>query len=464
MSERKIKYLLFCFLLSYYVLFFGGTFYASDEIIIARQSQSLVESQRLNFPPTFGRSDSPYGILNTLMGIPPYLVFKAITNFTGSSDLFPRWNIFALTNLLISPLIMVVIFNIIRHFNVPLNISLYSSLLAGITTEFLTYGKTFFTEPLFTLFLLLSVFYIYRSWQLAGSLKFPLYAGIFFAAALHSRFIAIFYVPAIIIFILGTNNETIAQRMKKLLLFLLPVSLAILLWMWLNYVMRGGILRSGYETSTFSGHLFSGVFGLLLSPGRGFFIHNPWAFVAVAVFPLFYKHQPRLALFTLVLFLITLVSYARFWTWHGGWTPGCRFLLPMAPLVFLWLIPLFIEMSAQSTYIVFWRGIGIILFGLSCIFQAGKTLVNVLDYNNELFGLVGGESPFLFIPQTSALAGIKHLILDGNLDVMLFKYWGEFPTLIVPLYLIVLCVLGYCGHKIWGVIFLRRVNLVKVFI
>lgn len=464
MSEKKIKWLLFWFLFSYYALFFGGTYYASDEIIIARQSQSLVESQRLNFPPTFGRSDSPYGILNTLLGIPPYLIFKAITNFTGSSDLFPPWNIFALSNLLISPLIMVVMFTILRYFNVPLNLSLCISMLTGLTTEFLTYAKTFFTEPLFSLFLLLSVFFIYRSWQAAEGLKFSLYAGICFAAALHSRFIAIFYVPAIIIFILGIGNESITQRAKKLLLFILPVSVAILLWMWLNYLMRGGIFRSGYETSTFSGHLFSGLFGLLFSPGRGFFMYNPWAIVAVAIFPLFFKRQPRLAVFTLVLFLITLLSYARFWTWHGGWTPGCRFLLPLAPLVFLWLTPLFIETATQFTYIVFWRGIAIILLALSVVFQVAKSLVNVLDYNNELFGLVGGESPLLFIPQTSALTGIKHLILDGNLDIILFKYGGKYPALIIPLYLIMLSILVYCGQKIWSITIPRGVNWLRLFI
>ncbi|MCD6386255.1 glycosyltransferase family 39 protein, partial [Candidatus Sumerlaeota bacterium] len=450
MSENTAKWLLFIFFICFWGMFYSGTFYASDEIIVARLTQSIVDNHTLTFPPTYGRTDSPYGILNSVLGIPPYIFFKIYSKAFGSAGFFPEWNIFALMNLLISALVVVTLYRFLRHLGYSLNIALLVSTLLGTTTQLFPYSKTFFTEPLFTLFLLSSVNVLSSLSRENALTKGFLIAGLFYGLALLSRFNALFYLPAFLLFIYTTGK---GSKITKTLMFSFPVGIAILLVLVLNNAMRGGFFRTGYETSTFCGHIFAGLYGLLLSPGRGFFIYNPWAIVALAMFPLFYRRHPQLALFTLGLFLITLISYAKFWTWHGGWTPGSRFLLPMVPLIFLWLIPLFDKQINDSPYLIFWRGLAIVLFIFSFVLQLGMSLVNVLDYNNELFGLLGGESPFLYIPQVSALAGIPHLIADGKLDIAILKFPSSYAPLIIAIYLVLILLVIVTGRKIYRYVF-----------
>ncbi len=76
------------------------------------------------------------------------------------------------------------------------------------------------------------------------------------------------------------------------------------------------------------------------------------------------------------------------------------------------------------------------------------SLVNILDYNNELYGILNAESPFLFIPQVSAFAGIPHLIADGNFDLA----WFTFPPgMSIPMgivYLLLACGIIVSGRHL----------------
>lgn len=450
MNDKPVKWLLFVFFICLFGIFYSGTFYASDEIIITRLTQSIVDNHSLTIPPTYGRTDSPYGILNSILGIPPYLCFKLFSLVFGNAGVFPEWNIFGLMNLLIVALVVVIFYQFLRHLGYSLKIALLGATLLGSTSQLFPYSNTFFTEPLCTLLLLTSISVLFRISGEETGIRRILIAGIFYGLALLSRLNMLLLLPVFLLFIYTSGKES---KIAKVLVFSIPVAIALLLVMLLNQAMRGGFFRTGYETSAFCGHIFAGVYGLLSSPGRGLFIYNPWAIVAIATFPLFYRRHSQLALFTLGIFIILLISYAKFWTWHGGWSPGSRFLLPTIPLIFLWLTPIFERDREDSPYLIFWRGLAIILFVVGFILQVGMSLINVLDYNNEVFGLVGGESPFLFIPQVSALAGIPHLIADGKLDIALLKFPSTYTPLIISIYLILIFLLIFTGLRIYRHIF-----------
>ncbi len=455
MSDKKIVLSLAVFMICLWSLFFSGTFYASDEIVIARLTQSITDHGRLTFSSVFGKTTSEYGILNSIVGIPPYAAYRLIANLIGAGSLTPTWNICALSTILLSGFAVVVFYYIMRLLGYSMRVRLFFSVLLGTTTQLFFYSTTFFSEPLFTLLLLLSLYFVVKAEKKGPLFSSILLGGICFGASLLSRINGLFFLPAMILFIITAGYK---QKLKYGALFLLPVAAALIINLIMNLTMRGGLFTTGYGSNTFSGHYLSGLFGLLASPGRGFFVYNPWAFAAVAGFPLFYKRHPRVALLSLSLVLILVISYARFWTWHGGWTPGCRFLLPITPLVLVWALPLFEDAPQNDAYITFWRGIALALFVLSFFLQVLMNLVNPLDYNNELYGLLGAESLFLFIPQTSSLAGLCHLIKDGKFNLAITNVAPAYRLIIVLIYLILLVVILITGRSLWRSITSREIS------
>jgi len=410
-----VRLYLFLFLL--YSLFYSGRFYASDEVIIGRLSQSIVEHFSLRFPPTYGRTDSPYGLLNSIIGIPPYLFWRLFGNSSGG---FPSWNVFAFANLLLTPFVSLIILHyLLKIFSLPLKTSFWLSLVFGSSSLFFPYAKTFFTEPLCTILVLLTVYYAILCWRTEEKRHYFL-TGLFFALTAHTRLFALLYLLPVVFYL--------PLRRKRIFYFFLPVSVALLLVGIFNFLMRGSPLRSGYETSIFSGHILSGLYGLLVSPGRGLLLYNPWSVVSFVALPWFLRKWKREGGLFLAIFLTALLSHSAFWTWHGGWTIGTRFLMPVTPLIFFFIIPLFIGDSEEMQV---FKSVAILLFAVGFLLQISLSLVNLLDYNNELYGLVDREeNRLLYIPQTSGLAGLTHLLRDFRIDQYLFT----FPKVRLPLF------------------------------
>lgn len=107
-----------------------------------------------------------------------------------------------------------------------------------------------------------------------------------------------------------------------------------------NLALTGSPFSSGYATDLdatwgFSTDPLTGLWGQLLSPGRGLLLYAPpllalpWAARAA------WRADRGLvgAIGTVVVGLLLL--HAAWWSWHGGWGWGPRFLLPAVPLLML---------------------------------------------------------------------------------------------------------------------------------
>jgi hypothetical protein len=125
----------------------------------------------------------------------------------------------------------------------------------------------------------------------------------------------------------------------------LALALTIGAWCWYNYARYGDPLQFGYTGETFTTPLRVGLFGLLLSPGRGILFYSlPTALALVCCGVLALRRatpQPLriLGAWGLGLFLVYLVLYARWGSFEGGWCWGPRFLIPFLPLLHVGLLP-----------------------------------------------------------------------------------------------------------------------------
>jgi hypothetical protein len=85
----------------------------------------------------------------------------------------------------------------------------------------------------------------------------------------------------------------------------------------------------------------TGVYGLLLSPGKGLLAYAPPALLAPFGDAVLWARRRAETVLLLALILIGLIAHANVLIrWVGGWSWGPRFLMPVLPLILLLLAPL----------------------------------------------------------------------------------------------------------------------------
>lgn len=95
--------------------------------------------------------------------------------------------------------------------------------------------------------------------------------------------------------------------------------------------------EQGYGTKPFDAPILSGLYGLLLSPSRGFFVYAPYLALAVAALGLAWRRPGNVARRLRGLGIVaaaTLLVYATYAEWWGGRVFGARFLDDLAPVLF----------------------------------------------------------------------------------------------------------------------------------
>ncbi|MBI3522448.1 MAG: hypothetical protein HY071_05020 [Chloroflexi bacterium] len=99
----------------------------------------------------------------------------------------------------------------------------------------------------------------------------------------------------------------------------------------------GDALEHGYGTKPFDTPLWTGLYGLLLSPSRGMLVYMPYLVAALVALVLAWRragHVARRLRGLSLAWLATLLLYATYAEWWGGRVFGARFLDDLAPVLF----------------------------------------------------------------------------------------------------------------------------------
>ena len=328
-----------------------------------------------------------------------------------------------------------------------LGYSAWASLAVGLAysaaTFALTYVKTLFGEPLAGLLLLGAVVcaHVFRAaggrWRLAaaGGLL-ALCAGVNAVYTLLALPLAAYVLGPLTSPLkpLSTWKGGVAQSAAGVRLanagklagdiaaFAAPLAAGAALIGAHNWARFGSPFTSGYGFASGEGFITPlgvGLYGLLLSPYRGVFWYSPLLLLALPGWLLFRRRHNRLAWLILALTALQLVTFALWWSWHGGVVWGPRFLLVPLPLLALTLAPVFEAAARRRAVLV----IAAALSALSVGVQLLGVLLNYLYYEGELFvaywpdletaNVVQRTSPPMYDPALSPIAGHLRLLLDG---------------------------------------------------
>ncbi len=388
-------------LLAVYLLTASGHLYSPDEETMYYVTRGVATGKGVTLPqgdvvPLLARRGidrqpvSPYGVLPSLLALPFYAAGRLLSGtLTGPMyDYLTRFGV-SLLNVPLTALTGALLYVFVRRLGYGRRVGWLAALAFGLCTFAWPYARTFFSEPLAGLLLLMAIERAY-AFRATGS-RWALFAsGLAAGLLLATRLAEAVALPLLAAYIVWNNEQRAENKPGRQIslsphhlvtlshwtLGLVPGTLLVLGY---NIARFGTPLATGYgdESSAFTTPLLVGLYGLLLSPGKSLFLYAPPALLALlGVWPLWRRqHAPTLLLIALV--GTHIVMYALWHDRDGGGVWGPRLLLPLVPLLIALDAPV-LAMTGR------WQRVLVgMLLGLGFVNALAGVLVNFSVYVNS---------------------------------------------------------------------------------
>ena len=171
--------------------------------------------------------------------------------------------------------------------------------------------------------------------------------GLFSGTAILSDYSIVLFLPGILIYVLYKSEFSFSFIRKTALGTVIPV----LLWVWYHWVCFGNpfLIPNMFQNPQFGASDLGGQFHLLpqltilrkliFGDERGILYTQPWVLL-ILITGIYYltkksfgKNYKALILLAFVSFALLILMNSAFTGWHGGSTPGPRYLSPVLPLL-----------------------------------------------------------------------------------------------------------------------------------
>jgi hypothetical protein len=380
-----------------------------------------------------GRYYSHYGIGQSLLLLPFLVLGRWIASIVRFAP--PEWTIEFVASLLFNPIVSagsgLLVYLTARRLSFSPMTSVALAIIYAFGTMTWVYAKSMFSEPLVTL-LLLMAFYSVLSYRHGQRVAWLWIGGANLGSAIMVKPASLIVAPiltAYLVFVVRQRSRNLAW--ECLLAFLAPLVIGVAVAMGYNWFRFGSPLDTGYRNLGWTFPFLWGLYGLLLSPGKGYLLFNPISIGAIIGAFFFYRrHKPE---FWVIIGLVAanLVFLAKYDHWNGGGCWGPRLLLPITPFVIL-LVGSLIEKIPQKSYL---NVVLAVLIALSVVVQIPGISVNYARYLQKVYDLsidqyyhrVTFEIPYSpLIGQWSEMREVVGNLRDpARRDVILQLAFGE---------------------------------------
>ncbi len=265
-------------------------------------------------------------------------------------------------------------------------------LLFGVGTNAWPYGRLLFREPLMAFFVLWTfalAIYIQRHWE---QKQVPWRAGILLIGCVIGAFltkaITLLLLPGLLVVMLPDLGKMRGYRRLILRLGLVAIVLAGLI----IFIISSGWVNQRYSLSNWLGfleqaeweYILESLVGFQISPGRSMWLYSPVLLLGVwGIWQLWRDGQWRIVVGPALGIGLFSLWYGIALTvdWSGGWGWGPRYLVPLIPVLILWVLPALAAVHKNHKGIglvmsVTLLGIGIQLLGMA---------VPLSNYYTDLF-------------------------------------------------------------------------------
>lgn len=213
--------------------------------------------------------------------------------------------------------------------------------LLSFTVPITLYSSAIFTEmPLFLISLsLLYLILLYKEKpKILYLIIFALLCSIF--PWLHVKYILILIIYSLVM-IFHINKKILVSLVIIIIPPIISILLELLLFKtWfgsfsLDAQYPGGLLTSTNNFSLIN--FIQGVTGLFYDKAFGIFLYTPIYLLSFSGLYFLYRLDKKLAISTLIIFLISIVSFGLYIK-YLGFCPEGRFIIPALPIIIFWLI------------------------------------------------------------------------------------------------------------------------------
>ncbi|MEK9629345.1 MAG: glycosyltransferase family 39 protein [Nitrospinota bacterium] len=407
----KSQITLFLFFVSVYCLTSQGSIQSSDGKIMYLLTQAMVEEQSLSFSESVTDLDSKepqyskYGLGMSVLAMPFYLLGKGLSAVLGIEESMATQFTVSMINALLTALSCVMVFSIsLKRLNFRYSTGLFLSLGFGLSTIAWYYSEDFMSEPATTLFLLCAVYFATDTDE-SRKKKTLLLAGTFLAIAIFCRMASLLAVPGFVIYQWmvwkNSGQREIREFWEDIFRAALPVILIMMVIMSYNYIRFEDVFESGYEKDGFGGNFFTGLYGILLSPGKSLFLYNPLTLLGCFAFTWFWVRDKKLVILFGWLVISHLLMFSFWHSWPGGMGWGPRLMLVVVPYLILPVGYLWEEYANKAKIPL----VAALLLGI--MIQIPSLMVNASRYYYEMSQKFGpsGHEILLFSARQSPLIG-----------------------------------------------------------
>jgi hypothetical protein len=334
--ERRLAFFMGVCVLFVYLASAGGRIVASDEHTMFLLTQSLVEHHTVAVPEgnaeagPGGHLYPKAGIGQALASAPFYVSGKLVAPF------FPaRLRPFAIraATSLVNPfaggvLAFVFLLLLLELGLTPREAFTLTAVLC-FATPLWVYAKLYLGEALLALGLTLELYGVVRLRKGGGMGA----AGLAALGAGFAVLVKYAVAPAAALFFLPALPKL--RTVRPWLMAMLVLGACVAIAGAYDVARTGNVLGSGYgrqaTTAAFSTPIWVGVYGLLLSSGKGLLWFAPIVLLAPAGLLAWRRQDPALAAGVAGGVIVTVLLYATFEHWAGDGSWGPRYLVPLVP-------------------------------------------------------------------------------------------------------------------------------------
>ena len=341
-----------------------------------------------------GLFDTPYGMQGTPTAEAPFGTGNPfrIRWYDWTADGWPlafeAWTT-SWTNPAIVAATLALLFLLGCELGFGMRASLGMALVAGFATPLAHYAKTFFAEPLAGLALVAFLLALVRATRRERGTAWWWVAGFALGVAVLAKIAhAVLLVPGglLVVGVLwrraqrGETATTAWEIARPAGVFALGVCLPLAVIAVYDVARFGDPFETGYadEVARWTTPFFEGLFGLLVSPGKGLLWFAPIVLLSLAAGPRFARRFPLESGFVAASLLALLLLYARWYMWEGGWCWGPRFLVPVIPLL---VLPVGAWLASGSRSVVQRTAFAIVI-AASVGVQVSGLFVDPIDFHN----------------------------------------------------------------------------------
>ena len=408
MRRWAIGLSLVAFLVACYMLTYNGYAYSRDEWFLFDATESFARRGTLElnfefdaFPPLSARQARPPTVdaepLQPILAAPLFLLAQALPEIGLAQAV---WTF----NVLLTALTAGVLYAYGLTLGYRARVAALVALSYGLGSIAWPYSRTFFREPLFTLLALLSAYWVRRVRAELAQGKRPFKAALAFvgafAAMLLAKEAALLLLPALVLEAVPTlgrrvhlNRRTAAALITLALVSVVLVLAVLNLDTWFGLEIRRWNMSGRLHSARVNLAGITMVLkGYLLSPARSVWLFSPILTLGLAgAWRWARQGRWREALLPAVTLGGLLIGYALGRgpaQWYGGTGWGARYLIPAAPFLALWLLPVYAALMRAGT--AWWkRAVALALFALS----VGVQLLAVAVPVNAYYAHLAAQNP-----------------------------------------------------------------------